>query len=149
MKVILYDDVEKLGHAGDVVDVKPGYARNYLIPRGLAHVATSAQIKHFEQYRKHLAKKRLQEKDSAQIVAAQLQELTLRFALKAGEQDRLFGSVTTADIADKLREQGFKIDKKAIMLEENIKRLGMYSAHVRLHPDVTAVVKVLVEKEAE
>jgi large subunit ribosomal protein L9 len=149
VKIILYEDMEKVGQAGDVLNVKPGYARNYLIPNGVARVATPQNVKEFEQYKKILAKRRMQEQSDAQVVADQLAELTLKFSLKAGEQDRLFGSVTTADIADELKAKGFKVDKKTISLEESIKRLGMYTANVKLHTDVTAAVKVLVEKEEE
>lgn len=146
MKVILFDNVKNVGNAGETVEVKAGFARNFLIPQKLAYPATKEYLARFEQFKKDLAKKQIKELEGAKQVADQLQQITLQFSLKAGEQDRLFGSVTHADIADKLKELGYNIDKKMIHLEDAIKRLGMYTVHIRLHSDITANCKVLVEK---
>ena len=140
MQIILQEDVEKLGHRGDVVTVKPGYARNFLLPRKLAIQATSGNMKALERIRTALAKKTATELEAAQKQAQILDGVALKFARKTGENDQMFGSVTAADIADGLGTQGFKIDKRQIQLAEPIKVIG--------ERDVTAGIKVTVEKEA-
>jgi len=148
MQIILQEDVEKLGHRGDVVTVKPGYARNFLLPRKLAIEATSGNMKALERIRGALAKKTATELDAAQKQAELLNGVSLKFTRKTGENDQLFGSVTSADIADGLATQGFKIDKRQVHLSDPIKALGEYSATIKVFRDVTAAVKLHVEKEA-
>jgi large subunit ribosomal protein L9 len=147
MQIILQEDIEKLGHRGDVVTVKPGYARNFLLPRKLALEATTGNMKALERIRTSLAKKTATELDAAQKQAGQLNGISLRFTRKTGENDQLFGSVTSADIAEGLGAQNFKVDKRQIQLPESIKALGEYTVTVRVFRDVTAEVKVHVEKE--
>ena len=147
MEVILREDVPQLGQRGDLVKVKPGYARNYLIPRKLAMPATPGARKQVADMKAASARKDAREKSGAESLAAQLGELTLTLTAKAGEQDQLFGSVTTMDIAAALEAKGFNIDRRTIELEEPIKTIGEYSVPVRLHHDVTAAVKVAVTRE--
>lgn len=147
MQIILQEDVEKLGHRGDVVTVKPGYARNFLLPRKLAIEATRGNIKALERIRTSLAKKTASELEAAQKQAQLLDGVSLRFTRKTGENDQLFGSVTSADIAGGLESQNFKIDKRQIQLSEPIKALGEYAVSVKVFREVTAQVKVHVHKE--
>ena len=147
-KVILQEDIEKLGHRGDVVAVKPGYARNFLLPRKLAIEATTGNMKALERIRTALAKKTATELEAAQEQAALLNGVALRFTRKTGENDQLFGSVTSADIAEALATQGFKIDKRQVQLREPLKALGEYSVVIKVFRDVTAEVKASVEKES-
>ena len=148
MQIILQEDIEKLGHRGDIVTVKPGYARNFLLPRKLAIEATQGNMKALERIRGALAKKTANEMDAAQKQAAQVNGVSLRFTRKTGENDQLFGSVTTADIAEALAGQGHKIDKRQVQLKEPIKALGEYPITVRIFREVTAEVKATVEKES-
>jgi len=147
MEVILREDVPQLGQRGDLVKVKPGYARNYLIPRKLAMPASAGARKQVADMKAANARKDAREKSGAESLAAQLGELTLTLTAKAGEQDQLFGSVTTMDIAAALEAKGFNIDRRTIELEEPIKTIGEYSVPVRLHHQVTAAVKVNVTRE--
>ena len=147
MQIILQEDIEKLGHRGDVVTVKPGYARNFLLPRKLAIEATRGNMKALERIRTSLAKKTASELEAAQKQAQLLDGVSLRFTRKTGENDQLFGSVTGADIAEVLGSQNFKIDKRQIQLGEPIKALGEYTVTVKVFRDVTAQVQVHVEKE--
>jgi large subunit ribosomal protein L9 len=146
MKIVLLESVAKMGKRGDIVEVSAGYFRNYLQPRGLAAEATPDNLTSLERRRRKEEKVALKEKDDASVAAGRLEEKTLKFTLKVGEDDRAFGSVTAADIAEKLREIGYDVDKKKVQLEEPIRKLGLYTVHVRLHPDVTAKAKLLVEK---
>ena len=148
MQIILQEDIEKLGHRGDIVTVKPGYARNFLLPRKLAIEATSGNMKALERIRNSLAKKTATELDAAQKQAALINGVSLHFTRKTGENDQLFGSVTSGDIAEALAAQGFKIDKRQIQLRESIKALGEYPVTVKIFRDVTAEVKAQVEKES-
>jgi large subunit ribosomal protein L9 len=148
MQIILQEDIEKLGHRGDVVTVKPGYARNFLLPRKLAIEATAGNMKVLERIRTTLAKKTATELEAAQKQAVLLSGVSLRFTRKTGENDQLFGSVTNADIADGLAAQGFKIDKRQVQLAEPIKVLGEYPVTIKVFRDVTAEIKVHVAKEA-
>jgi len=148
MQIILQEDIDKLGHRGDIVTVKPGYARNFLLPRKLAIEATSGNMKAVERIRASLAKKTATELDAAQKQAALLNGVGVRFTRKTGENDQLFGSVTTADIADSLAAQGFKIDKRQVQLKEPIRALGEYPITIKVFRDVTAEVKAQVDKEA-
>ena len=147
MQIILQEDVEKLGHRGDVVTVKPGYARNFLLPRKLAIEANSGNMKALERIRTALAKKTATELEAAQKQAQILDGVALKFARKTGENDQMFGSVTAADIADGLEAQGFKVDKRQIQLAEPIKVIGERDVTVKVFREVTAAIKVTVEKE--
>lgn len=148
MQIILQEDVEKLGTRGEVVEVAAGYARNYLLPHKLALEASPANIKRLEKIRVTLAKLTATEKEAALQQAALLNQVTVKFARKTGETDQLFGSVTSADLADALKAQGFEIDKRRIQLEEPIKSLGEKTVTVKLVHGVTAEFKALIEKEA-
>ena len=145
MKVILADDVRGLGHRGDTVSVKPGYARNYLFPQALAYEATDANLRRLAEERKKYDAKMMQEKTVAAEVAKKVEGLTLTITKKAGEGDQLYGSVTAAEIADALAARGVEVDRRRVELDEPIKRLGPHTVHVRLHRDVAAVVTVDVQ----
>jgi large subunit ribosomal protein L9 len=147
MQIILQEDIDKLGHRGDVVEVKPGYARNYLLPQKLALEATPGNMKALERIRTSLAKKTATELDAAQKQASLLNGVSLRFTRKTGENDQLFGSVTSADIAEGLEAQGFKIDKRQVQLPEPLRALGEYPVTIKVFRDITAEVKAHVEKE--
>jgi large subunit ribosomal protein L9 len=149
MQIILQEDVEKLGHRGDVVTVKPGYARNFLLPQKLAVAATSGNLKAIERIRTSLAKKTATELEAAQKQAALLDGISLNFTRKTGENDQMFGSVTSGDIAEALGAQGFKLDKRQVQLAEPIKTIGEFPVTVKVFRDVTAQVKVHVAKEAQ
>jgi large subunit ribosomal protein L9 len=146
MEVILRDHVENLGKRGEVVKVADGYARNFLLPRNLALPATEGNKKRVEKERKILESKESEERQSAEAIAARLNALDLSIARKVGESDQLYGSVTNADIADLLKEKGFEIDRRKILLADPIKALGENTVPVKLHRDVTAQVKVTVKK---
>jgi large subunit ribosomal protein L9 len=149
MKVILRQNVDKLGDAGEVVTVKPGFARNYLLPRGFAFEATAANLRAIEAERAHGEAKAKRDFLEARRRASKLESVSLTFHAKAGEESKLFGSITTADIADRLNsEQGldFEIDRRSIELEEPIKSLGVFSVAVRLHSEVKPEIKVWVIK---
>jgi large subunit ribosomal protein L9 len=148
MQIILQEDVEKLGNRGDVVTVKPGYARNFLLPHKLAIEATAGNMKALERIRGSLAKKTATELDAAKKQAELLQGVALKFTRKTGENDQMFGSVTTADIADGLKAQGFEVDKRQIQLKDPVKALGEYSVTVKVFRDITAEIKIHVDKEA-
>jgi large subunit ribosomal protein L9 len=147
MDLILRQDVEKLGRAGEFVTVKDGYARNFLLPRGLAYQATEGNRRRLEAEKSQRAKKHAGEVLTAKEVAARLEAASLTFTMKAGEGDKLFGSVTTHDIADRLKAEGFDLDKKAVELDEPIRLLGVYKVPVRLHHDVKPEVRVWVVRE--
>ncbi|MBC7185649.1 MAG: 50S ribosomal protein L9 [Calditrichaeota bacterium] len=146
MKVILKQDHDKLGKAGDVVEVKAGYARNFLLPRGIAVEATPSNLRAFEEQKRLESHRSERAKRSALALAEKLEGVSCTAPVAVGEEDRLFGSVTSQTIADLLREKGFDIDKKKILLEEPIKALGIYDVPIRLHPEVEAKVKVWVVK---
>jgi len=147
MDVILRQDVDNLGSAGAVVTVKDGYARNFLLPRGLAYQATAGNRKRLEAEHASRAKRHAVEVTDMQALAAKLEPLSLTFTMKAGEGDKLFGSVTAADIAEQLKAQGFTIEKKQVELHEPLKALGVYKVPVRLHPEVKPEVRVWVVRE--
>ena len=142
--VILRDDVPSLGRAGQLVRVKPGYARNFLLPRGLAFEATDGNRKRIEAEGKARQARAASERTEAQALADRIGRVDLQFTAKAGEDGRLFGSITSADIAHRLDAEGIAIDKRKIELEHPIKQLGFHSVPVRLHHDVQAEVKVNV-----
>ena len=149
MKVILKQDVEKLGKAGDVVKVAAGYGRNYLIPRQIAVEATPGNIKVVEMERIAHAKRDQREKESASLLAGEIVKLTVTLQKKTGEGGSLYGSVTALDIADFLAAHKIDVDKRKIQLEEPIKTVGEYQVPIRLHREVTVPVKVVVEPEPE
>lgn len=144
MKVILIQEVPHLGRAGEQVDVARGYARNFLIPRRLAVEATSSNLRALEQLKAHARQREERLKEEAESIAERLRGLTVTFARPAGEQDRLFGSVTTSDIAEALAQQGIHLDRKKIALEGPIKALGTYAVPVRLHQETVAEIQVQV-----
>ena len=147
MKIILKQSVDTLGKAGDIVQVKSGYGRNYLIPKGLGVLATPSMINATMQEIERKAIKEAKSKESLEIIANKLNTIKLTFALKAGEDDKLFGSVTTQMISDSLNEKGYKVDKKYIAVDETIKALGNYSAIVDFGDDISAKVKLKVIAE--
>jgi large subunit ribosomal protein L9 len=148
MKVILADDVRGLGHRGDTVTVKPGYARNYLFPQGFAYEATGANLRRLGEEKKKYDEKTLHERVGAEAVAKQIEGMTVVIMKKAGEEDTLYGSVTPAEIADALAQRGIQVDRRRIELAEPIKRLGEHRVHVRLHRDVTTELIVDVQPVA-
>lgn len=148
MKVILKDDVKGLGTMGSVVSVATGYGRNYLIPRNLAIEASPKNIKQFEHEKNIILKKAKMIIRSAEDLAQKISGITVNIEALSGEEDKLFGSVTSMDIAEALSKKGVDIDKRKIVLEEPIKRLGTYSVAVKLHQDVSANVTVEVKKAA-
>lgn len=148
MKVILKEDMSNLGVAGDVVDVKAGYGRNYLIPQGLAYPASASNVKRVEAEKKLGEERKRRDYLEARRRAAQIDGVTVAFQVRAGEEGKLFGSVTTGDIADRLNERGldFEVDRRWIQLDEPLKSLGDFQVAVRLTADVTAEVAVRVEQ---
>lgn len=148
MKVILKEDVATLGSAGEVVTVKSGYGRNYLIPQGMAVQATDRTIKEAEENLRQQAHKLERLKNDAEALAERLETLDIVIAAKVGEENRIFGTVTTQQVADVLKSKGLDIDRRKIELDEEIRSLGVYPGTIRLHPDVTASVKVQVVPES-
>ncbi len=144
VQVILRQEVENLGAVGDVVNVKPGYARNYLLPQGMAYEATEANQKRFEEERRHIMERSERDLDRARALAERVDGVSLSFPARAGEDGRLFGSVTAADIAGALGDKGLDVDRHLIRLEEPIKQLGVYKVIVRLHAEVKPEVTVWV-----
>jgi large subunit ribosomal protein L9 len=147
MEVILRQAVDNLGHTGDIVNVSAGFARNYLLPRGFAYEATAGNKKRMEQERERLEAAEASRREAAEELAKKLEPVSLTFSARVGEEGKLFGSVTTADIAHQLEGQGFKIEKRQIDLHEPIKALGVYRVPIRVHADVRAEVKVWVIKQ--
>jgi large subunit ribosomal protein L9 len=148
MEVILREDIEKLGSRGEVVKVAPGYARNFLLPKKLAVAATASNKKIIEQERQAHLRKEAKLQGEAQDLAKLMDGVTVTISQKAGENDQLFGSVTSKDVADALAAKNFTIDRRKIQLDEPIKQLGEFKIPVRLHKDVTAEITVVVAKEA-
>ena len=147
MKIVLRTDVETLGRRGEVVRVADGYARNYLLPKKLALEATPGNLKLIEQERRVQEVHEAKEKQEAEALAARIAQLSCTAVRKVGENEVLYGSVTGADVAELLEKEGFSLDKRKILLEEPIKSLGIYEVPIKLHPQVTASVKVWVVKE--
>ncbi|OHE55462.1 MAG: 50S ribosomal protein L9 [Thermodesulfovibrio sp. RBG_19FT_COMBO_42_12] len=147
MKVILKDDVKNVGKMGQVVDVADGYARNYLVPRGLAVDANIKNIKSMEHEKRIIEEKAKKIKNSAQDLAHKISTITLMIKAKVGEEGKLFGSVTTMDIAELLKNEGIEIDKKKISLDEPIKRLGLYTVNVKLHSEISTQVNIQIVQE--
>ncbi|MCA1579566.1 MAG: 50S ribosomal protein L9 [Acidobacteria bacterium] len=148
-KVLLREDVDDLGARGEIVRVRAGYARNYLLPRKLAVEATTGNVKGIEQEREALLKKEAKERATAESQSQQMGSLVLEFKRKAGEQGALYGSVTSMDLAEALKERGYEIDRHRIHLREPLKRLGEYAVPVRLHREVTIDLQVKVVPEGE
>jgi len=147
MKVILKDDVKSLGRMGEVVNVSAGYARNFLIPKNFAVEAHTSNIKEFEHHKKVIAEKAAKIMNASKATADKLSSLMITIKAKVGEEDKLFGSVTSMDIAHALAAEGYDVDKKKIHIEEPIKRAGEYPVQVKLHTDVTATIRVHVIPE--
>lgn len=147
MKVILRKNFDQLGKIGDLVEVKNGYARNYLLPRQIAYIATKGNIRALEEEKLQVAKKEVKELDAAKVLSAELENVSITIPVKVGEEDKIFGSVTSQNISDALKEKSYDIDKRKIDLEEPIKALGIYSVNIKLHSEVTAVVKTWVVRE--
>ena len=147
MEVILRQAVDNLGHPGDVVTVSNGYARNFLLPRGIAFQATEGNKKRISQEKARLEAAEAQRRSSAEDIAKRLEEVSITFAARVGEEGKLFGSVTAGDVADQLAAQGFQIEKRQIDLLEPIRTLGVYRVGVRLHADVKPEIKVWVIKQ--
>ncbi len=147
MKVLLRQDQENLGKRGDVVSVKNGFARNYLFPRGIALEATPSSERVIEEERRTLARRQDKDRKAAEIQAKDLEAVSVTAAVAVGEEDRVFGSVTSQTIADLLQEKGYAIDKRKILLDEPIKALGVYSVPIKIHPEVEVKVRLWVVKE--
>ena len=148
-KVLLREDVDDLGARGEIVRVRAGYARNYLLPRNLAVQATTGNVRAIELERAALLKKEAKERSTAEAQSDQMRSLVLEFKRKAGEQGSLYGSVTSMDLAEALKERGYTIDRHRIHLREPIKRLGDFSVPVRLHREVTIDLQIKVAPEGE
>ncbi len=149
MELLLREDVDNLGVRGELVKVRAGYGRNYLLPQGLAVQATPSNVKQIEQQRKALLKKAATEKSAAEGQAGLLKGVTLEFTRKVGEHGVLYGSVTSLDLGEALTAQGYEIDRKRIQLKDPIKEIGEFDVPVKLHREVTASLKVVIKKEEE
>jgi large subunit ribosomal protein L9 len=147
MKVILIKDVNKLGKIGDELSVKDGYARNYLIPRKEAIESTPGALKVLEQKKGQAARKAKKHREECELIAAKITATSCTISMEAGEEDKLFGAVTTEMISDVLASEGVEIDKRKIILEEPIKAVGLYTVEIRLHPEVKAEAKIWVIKK--
>ena len=145
MKVILADDVRGLGHRGETVTVKPGYARNFLFPQGMAYEATDANVRRLSEEKKKYDEKMLREKAVASEAAGKVEGLTVTISKKAGDEGHLYGSVTASEIADALAAKSIEVDRRRIELAEPIRRVGSHTVHVRLHKDVVATLTVDVQ----
>jgi large subunit ribosomal protein L9 len=147
MKIILKQDYENLGKLGEIVGVKDGFARNFLFPKNIAVPATSKNVRILEEAKKHDEKRLARDQIQAEKLAKELENVSLTAKVSVGEEDRVFGSVTTQTISDLLKEKGYEIDKRKIKLDEPIKALGIYTISLKLHSDVEAKVRVWVVKE--
>jgi large subunit ribosomal protein L9 len=149
MKIILMQDFEPLGYEGDTADVARGYARNYLIPKGLAIEASDANLKALEMRRRKILAKRAKDKEEAERLREKLSEITVRMRMKAGEAGKLYGSVTSRDIAQQLEAQGVEVDRRKIIIDEAIRSLGEFQVSVKIHPEVVASITLVVEGEEQ
>jgi len=147
MKVILLDDIKKLGNLGDVVNVKRGYARNYLFPKNLAIEALDKNLKVLEARKRRKAEQLAKERAELEELAKRIEAASCTVAVTAGEEDRLFGAVTTEDITAAFRQENINIDKKQVLIGENIKKLGVYQVEIKLHPEITVSTKVWVVRK--
>lgn len=147
MKVILIKEVENLGDEGQIVSVKNGYGRNFLIPKGLARLATPSVIKAWEEEHRQASRKHMKKKEDAETLAREIEAIEVVITAKVGEENRIFGSVTSQDVAEGLLGHGIQIDRKKIQMDDDIRLLGVYSATVKVHAEVSCQVKVRVEPE--
>ncbi|MBN2453005.1 MAG: 50S ribosomal protein L9 [Candidatus Omnitrophica bacterium] len=147
MKLILTQDIDRLGKAGDVVDVAEGYARNFLLPNSKAKAATAGNMKLLEARRKKEASDEARKVEAARALANRIGNLSITIAVQAGEEEKLFGSVTSEAVSERLKEEGIEIDKKDILLEEPIKKLGVYQISAKVHPEVKATLRVWIVKK--
>ena len=147
MKIILRQDMDELGLEGETVNVAKGYARNYLIPKGIALVANESNIKLMEMQKKKIEVKRIKQKESAEKISAEIANLTINISQKVGEEDKLYGSVTSMDIAEEMEKKGISIDRRKIVLDKPIKSIGEFDVPIKLHPEVTGTIKVVVSPE--
>jgi len=148
MQVILLNDVEHLGESGEVHEVADGYGRNYLIPQGLARVATEGAVRHQREIQRQQARKQVAKKEEAQDLKKELEDMQVVFTAKVGEDNRIFGTVTTQQIAVELSNRGYNIDRRDIELDEDIRFVGAYTASVSIHEDVTATLDIQVIPES-
>jgi len=147
MRIVLREDIDKLGRQGDVVEVAAGYARNFLLPKRKALLANDGSMKTIERERRRYVVRQVKEKEEASVIAQRLAGVSCTVVRKVGENDVLYGSVTAADVAEQLEKEGITIDKRRVLLDEPLKTLGIYTVPVRLHHEVTAEVKVWVVRE--
>jgi len=147
MKVVLKDDIKNVGKMGQIVDVADGYARNYLVPRGLAVEANIKNLKSLEHEKKIIQEKAKRIKNSSQTLSDKISTMTLVIKAKAGDEGKLFGTVTSMDIAELLKNEGIEMDKKKIFLDEPIKRLGSYSVNIKIHPEISTHLNIQVVEE--
>ena len=147
MKIILRQDMDPLGLEGDTVNVAKGYARNYLIPKGIALEANNQNIKLMEMQRKKIEVKRIKKKESAEKIKEQITDLVINISQKVGEEEKLYGSVTSMDIAEQMEKKGISIDRRKIVLDKPIKSLGEFDVPIKIHPEVTGSIKVVVTPE--
>jgi large subunit ribosomal protein L9 len=147
MKIILMQDLDDLGYEGDTADVARGYARNYLIPKGMAIVASEANLKALAMRKKKILAKRAKDKEEAEQIMERLSGITVKMSAKAGEDGKLYGSVTSRDIAQQLDSQGVVVDRRKIIIHEAIRSLGEFYVSIKLHPEVVAKITVVVEGE--
>ena len=147
MEIILLQDIKTLGKEGDTVKVKDGYARNYLIPGRLGMLCTAGTVKILEAKRKRASKEREKEKKTAQALAEKLSQISLTIPMESGMEDKLFGTVTQEAILHALHEEGIQVDKKAIFIEEPIRKLGIYNIEVRLYPEVKSTLRLWIVKK--
>jgi len=149
MKIILLQNFESLGFEGDIVDVAKGYARNYLIPKGTAIEANNPNLKALEMRKGKITTRRMKDKEEAERAAEKISQVTVTMIRKAGEEGKLYGSVTSRDIAQELEREGISVDRRKIVTDEAIRNLGEFEVAIKLHPEVMATIKVIVEKEEE
>jgi len=147
MKVILRKDFEQLGKIGDLVEVKNGYARNFLLPRQIAYIATKGNIRALEEEKQQYAKKEIKQLQTAKALAEELAKVSITIPVKVGEEDKIFGSVTSQMIVDALKEKNYDIDKRQVILSEPIKALGIYEVNLKLHNEVSTIIKTWVVRE--
>lgn len=147
MKVILRQNFEALGRVGELVEVKDGYARNFLLPRGIAYSASKGNVRALEEEKKIIDKRGRQQLADAEMLSSELEKISVTIPVQVGEEDKIFGAVTTQMIADALKEKEYDIDKRKIEIDEPIKSLGIYGVSIKLHPSVTTKIKVWVVRE--
>jgi len=149
VKIILMQDFESLGFEGDIIDVAKGYARNYLIPKGVAIEANKPNLKAMEMRKDKIMAKRMKDKETAEIAREKVSQVTVTVRRKAGEEGKLYGSVTSRDIAQGLEKEGIIVDRRKIIFDEAVRTLGESEVAIKLHPEVIAKIKVVVEREEE